>query len=102
MNKPKWQRARVVRFDVDPRLIGRELWVRIAPPTLDHRVNRWTGMPDFSPCYDVNLLGSNGEVGAASKSTIELLARDENDFADDVPLIPWEQWLKDSVTEKTT
>jgi hypothetical protein len=99
--KPKWQRARILVLEAFPECVGRELWVRSGPP---HEVNTFQistnqvilGVKRFS----TNLLHS-GENGIdilplqADPEKIELLP----DFAEDVPLIPWEQFLAECRAE---
>ena len=79
--KPKWKRARLLRGGPTQDVAGGLVWVR---------------------CYKDGEYISNilsptrkGKTRYLAADFCELLARDENDFADDVPLIPWEQFLKE-------
>ena len=49
-----------------------------------------TGTPDDRVAHCPFITEERRHINA---STVELLARDENDFAEDVPLIPWEEFL---------
>jgi hypothetical protein len=96
--KPKWQRARIVSaYETYRYCIGQELWV-IGQPEDDGRTSYdpQTNTPvegAEGPSYDTNLMDPDGRDISVRANRLELLARDENDFADDVDLIPWEQFL---------
>ena len=97
--KPKWQRARILHVNDDEMreygfVLGATFWAKAGPPAL--RVNgiKLYGRAvreELPPCFDTNLLHETPIVVRAED--VELLARDENDFAEDVPLIPWEEFL---------
>ena len=76
--KPKWQRARLLRDGFTQKVSHYESWVRI-------------GSLNKNGDYFCNIT----DMRYLRKDFVELLARDENDFAEDVPLIPWKQFLKD-------
>ena len=77
--KPKWQRARLLRDGVEQKVAGSEVWV--------------SRLKDGE--YISNILSPTrkGKTRYLKAAFCELLARDENDFADDVPLIPWTEFL---------
>lgn len=81
---PKWQRARIlaVTRPENSDAIGHLTWA--LPPrdvsSFEHGVIRGC---------QINTV----EVGGFRPEQLEFLARDENDFADVVPLIEWDQFL---------
>jgi hypothetical protein len=90
--KPKWQRARILNGVEFPIFKGGELYVEIAPAHVCH---------NGSLCFRSNLSGGptnrepicpvfpHDDHRHVNKIYIELLP----DFAEDVPLIPWEEFL---------
>ena len=96
--KPKWQRARILSAEKNyVRAVGREIWVKIGKPFETNGTDAATQMPckKTGPGFEVNIDGPGGRLGFIAATRLELLARDENDFADDVPLIPWETFLEE-------
>ena len=97
--KPKWQRARIVHVPrgYESRL-GYELWVKAGPPVVVRRTNE-KGRYETAPAYDTNILapreGFQNPLVAVGVEDVELIARSAEDFADDVPLISFEDWLKE-------
>ena len=91
-NRPKWQRARVVLDDEFPEFVGREFWVRIGKPVMTTAETPQGFITTF-PCVTGNLLGFRGVPVATPIQCIELLGRGPEDFADDVPLVKWGDWL---------
>lgn len=96
MEKPKWQRARIVKvFDEEAEVkatVGRYLWVEAAEPKPlgTHSVspqNIFVSAMDF-PCYRSNLT-VRGQPVSVDAEGVELLP----EFADDAPLISWEDFL---------
>lgn len=92
--KPQWQKARVIHAALHPQLEGQEIWVGIGPPQVksiqDFAGNSWT---------DEGMLRTNFESWRPSMGVvwihtkcIELLARNEADFAEDVPIVPFSVW----------
>lgn len=97
-SKMKWQRARILRSIASPEAIGREVWTRLERPELRGGTALVSRVScTIAPTLRLNLLAINGfgnEVMViADTEMLELLARDESDFAEDVPLIPWKQFL---------
>lgn len=92
--KPKWQRGRVVKDGEDGMpLKGDEVWVKIQAPEFMKSAGREGGSAiTEGPCFWV-ALENNGEQMVCDADFIELLARDENDFAEDVRLVPWTEFL---------
>ena len=93
--KPKWQRARILHTDSSPEVIGCEIWVKMGPPVMQDANGAHGGWSPPELRYDAAILPNDSfSIGVCvCAEDIELLARDENDFAEDVPLIPWEQFL---------
>jgi hypothetical protein len=95
MNRPKWQHARVLKSIDLPEAIGRKIWIKIEPPAERGGRDVMTlEICEVTPTHLTNLHSSGLRI-IISTEQIELLARDENDFAEDVPLIPWEQFLSE-------
>ena len=103
MNKPKWQRCRLIKSPTLRELEGRELWVIVGRPIKAAGFCADTGnYREVPESYLTNLIHPRDHTeGAIPRECVELLARDENDFADAVPFIPWEQWLKESAPRNT-
>ncbi len=93
--QPKWQRARVVQaIRADEHfLLNREFWCRIGRPVPFAGYSAVTGRPEpETMCLETNLINEKGEPLRFTLRYVELLARDENDFAEDVPLQRWEDF----------
>lgn len=87
--KPKWQRARILSDRENPETDGAEIWVMVGTPQdIDGAWGR------VERAVLTNLMW-RGIAMAWGSEWLELLARDENDFAEDVPLVPWEQFLEE-------
>jgi len=95
--KPKWQKAKILSGEPEyASWIGREIWVRAERPEIRYALDALTSRPivdNDKPVYIVNLTDGAGREGCVGAHRVELLARDEKDFAEDVELIPWEQFL---------
>ena len=102
MNKPKWQRAQLVPFENDvievpKERVGCQLWVRCVPAS---RIGG-SGQVFSYEGYDSNVIDNHSYPHLfVAAEALELLARDENDFADDVPLISFEEWLEEGQPSK--
>ncbi len=95
---PKWQRARFVIGLGVP--VGSEVWVS-GPVRLDPVVNfavRDGSRFEKFRHINTNVIDTDGATLTANLEHTELLARDENDFADNVPLISYEEWLTQAAT----
>jgi len=105
-NQPKWQRARLVNLTppVERFLIGAEVWAEAS--TIETiAVDQWkNGIPRVcrpQRVVEINVIHDiSGQRLAPPVSALEFLARDENDFADDVPLISWKQFLAECHAKK--
>jgi hypothetical protein len=86
---PKWQRARIIADPDDPEVVGFLIWTSTEHQPHDH-LGRW-GWCRQSLLTNVVWEDQNHFVW--NKAYLELLARSEDDFAEDVPLIPWEKFL---------
>lgn len=95
MNKPKWQRARVIFDDDDPELVGRELWTRGQPEMRKPGVIPGTNKPNRcgGPSFITNI--KYGRLTVIYQfDSLELLARGPEDFLfDDPPMLTWEEFL---------
>jgi hypothetical protein len=92
--KPKWQRARILASEHYPEVIGCEIWVAVGIPIVTPAVNSFTGqVTPAEPQARISILPIRGPWASIPMRNLELLARDENDFAEDVPLLPWKQFL---------
>lgn len=90
---PKWQRA--IALASWGR--GPEVWVKIAAPE-DLPQTRCPRDGVIIPCVaacETNVTDELGRPCVLSSANIERLARSEADFAEDVPLIPWQQFLEE-------
>jgi len=96
--KPKWQRARILDEAANGRCAGRYVWVEAGPSFADferganERGNGTVRRPVLSHC-----LGDDGKYRVRwSLDHVELLP----EFATDVELVPFAQWLAESAPEK--
>lgn len=92
MGEPKWQRARFVKSLYAPQIIGREIWAM--RPVLREALDAlsMSAVPAQEMCC-VNARSADGSRIAFDPTCLEFLARDENDFADDVPMFKWEEFV---------
>ena len=89
---PKWQRARISADVPDwKETVGSTLWTKVGPPTTIPEWNSNMFNETIAPLvsFETNLFDETGEPLRVTTEFVELLP----DFADDVPLIPWEQFL---------
>ena len=97
MSRESWtgsfQRARVVRARDHQELVGRELWVRVGRPQDETTRDIYRIAPDTtSPCYQTNLFDDFGDVVLVGAHHLELLARNERDFAERVDCVYWKDF----------
>lgn len=91
----KYQRARLIETDMTGEVrAGYELWVVVGKPTM--QAARIVGMgiidaPELR--YETGLRSPAGRRSVIPARVVELLARGPEDFADDVPLQSFEDWL---------
>jgi hypothetical protein len=98
--QPKWQRARLLEDSTTNNgktvvlARGMLLWVKTGPPVVRVR-DSLEGGAMRQASYDTNVVSSRYSIPfiACPADKLELLARDENDFADEVTLIPLEEFL---------
>ena len=93
--KPRWQKARILQPGKLPELMGREIWVKDKPEIRVAR-NMDTGvvLPP-APRYRTNILSRNpGRRIVLRHGRVELIANSEGDFADDVPMVKWSEFIK--------
>lgn len=92
LNKPKWQRA----VAISGIRKGAQHWIELGEPFTTAGI----GISDELQSPPEPHLWTNvifrGERLSARLCMIELLARDENDFAEDVPMISFEEFLAQS------
>ena len=90
--KPKWQRARILRSDHFSSVVGQEIWTSSIYEGIAEDLG--THESGTMRCvYIAYTSGFDNQQLVYPLLGLELLARDENDFADDVPLIPWTEFL---------
>jgi hypothetical protein len=88
--KPKWQRARITNSDN----VGREFWVEAGPP-VNKTCKSWRDSDSIDaytgtyPVFITNIVYDEVRRAVINAKDAELLP----DFAEDVPLIPWEEFL---------
>ena len=92
--QPKWQRARIINSPDQPELLGAELWVKAEQPRSYKALDIQTDEPVPRIPEFYTFLIHKGLPCSVAASDTELLARDENDFAESVELIPWETFLE--------
>lgn len=96
MKKPKWQRARFVN-PYDESYRGREVWIKIGSKGRRFSRSLVNGRSDVQERYETHVQSVNSIelLTVVRVDSVELLARDESDFAEDVPLVRFEDWLND-------
>jgi hypothetical protein len=94
----KWQKAILKAAKYFEFMIGQEIWCRMSRPFFTKGIGV-KGDPVRAMVYYSNLLAWDSDVQLqVPKEIVELLARGPEDFAEDVPLIPyaeWSQWGKE-------
>ena len=96
--KPKWQRARILSNCVLG--TGREIWVATGAPEIVEGVNPLTEFRNPPRKRVLMNVQDDGDDILIRADQIERHARDENDFAEDVPLIPWQEFLAECRKEQ--
>ena len=92
--KPKWQRARLLtEVCRDSSTKGNEIWIEIGRPATLATVGVISRKVRRVDCYPTSLLDADGRQCVCSARTVELLARNESDFAENVPLMSWKQFV---------
>ena len=95
--KPQWQRAKILLNESFPELVGREVWVRIEQPFISNSVSIKTGRPTAPDlCREVAIDSGHAGKTVMQASKLECLARDENDFAEDVSFVRWDDFRANS------
>lgn len=95
--QPKWQRARVasvVPMD-PPGFLGREVWVQCVRPELFGGEDIGGRQGEKKLCVLSALVMADGRQCRIVADCLELLARSPEDFADSVPLVGYEKWIRD-------
>lgn len=94
-----WQRGRMLKrknFD-DHGTAGKTVWIKDKPYMPEVRwhdtVNGESSQIVDYLIYDTNIHDGK-DILSVPASQIELLSRDLDDFADDVPIIRWEDFIK--------
>jgi hypothetical protein len=91
-----WQKARIVRHRCLSEIIGREVWVKDLP-TLCSGIDHYTGEETHTIGYEVAILPTPPRSASSMrKEDLELIP----EFAEDVPLISWEDFLKGDAMAK--
>lgn len=86
--QPKWQKAKlIVRPPVYPHIYGKFFWIKNEGPHLLLGIN-WKGGLEQIEGFISNLKGWDRPCLIFSRSSLEL----QNEFADDIPLIPFAEW----------
>jgi hypothetical protein len=91
--KPKWQRARIINGQGVPESLGVEVWVKCGPPVSKATNGINGGWCEPVPRYEVAILPRFGQNCLVAADDIELLARDEKDFAESVEFISQAEFL---------
>ena len=88
-----FQRAKVIKVNNCPWLLGRELWVRVGRPER-HKLRDIERKRPVStdPTYVSNLYDHDGVPVHIGADQLELLARDERDFSEEVECEFWKTW----------
>jgi hypothetical protein len=88
---PKWQRARITHVErpQDLPAVGQLVWVAGRPEPCNDPYCIWCKVNGPGFVYRESNVGCN-----FSADFLELLARDESDFAEDVPFISWQEFIE--------
>ena len=87
-----WQKARILKNSNYPDVVGRTIWVKVGRPITTAAVNFATGeITESQPYAEIAIKPLRGPWAGLPADHLELLP----EFADDVPLIPWEQFLEE-------
>lgn len=102
--KPKWQRARLlIEFrTADGSFIGRGalIWVKCEPPRILGGPSIYSHWRSGELCHQSNIAKPADDPASKLTKQLNLAVQTRGlellpDFAEDVPLIPWEQFLAD-------
>lgn len=88
-----WQKARIIKVFAQERALGRYAWVFVKPPRRLTALIIGTDRVHSQLGYDTNVdhvPPLNGSMQLAANQ-VELLP----EFAEDVPMITWEEFLRD-------
>ena len=93
-----WQRGKIIKQNsLKPgqiSLLGREVWVQMGRPSREICKSIFDeSLMQVEDVVRINLAGPDGTLCVASADYIELLSRDESDFAVNVELIPVAEFL---------
>lgn len=88
-----FQRARIIKTNDYPDLMGRELWVMQGKPEAVpvYDIERRRNVSD-DPTYTSHLFDDQGNPVRIGADQVELLARNEHDFASYVECEYWKTW----------
>ena len=92
---PKWQRARIIDPKAFKEVQGCECWVAAKRPVMGRSTTFGGTILPESPILDTNVYTPSNRMCLGIED-IELLA----DFADDVPMLTWKQFLEQCRTAK--
>jgi hypothetical protein len=91
-----WQKARIIDSTIHRELIGREFWIEARPPVEKPTRDIETGTRlKAEPLFNANIRDGRGSVCVAPRG-LELLP----EFAEDVEMISWEDFLKGDAMAK--
>lgn len=94
MAQPKWQRARILPHPTHPQFESLMVWVEMGAPKMAaggrDTVTRLPNLHEIK-AYRTNCR-DNGRVVQVAAVYVELLSRDENDFAVNVPIVTWDEY----------
>jgi hypothetical protein len=89
--KPKWQRARILRNDLYPQVVSRNIWIKVEKPFVVAASSPDGGLVPPSPSYEVPIIPVRS--GARSILTAEYLELLPDFRFDDPPFQAWEEFL---------
>jgi hypothetical protein len=91
-----WQKARIINHRCLREIIGLEMWVK-GPPQLCKGVDHYTGTKTEIVGYEIAIIPTPPRLySSMDKDDLELLP----EFAEDVPLISWDDFLKGDAMAK--
>lgn len=89
----KYQKARFLEHEANPASFwGKEIWVEANPPEARATITYLTNIPGEDITFVSAILGTHGRPMGTRQDCVELLP----EFQDDVPPIPFEQWLREN------
>src|SRR5258708_6646232 len=92
---PKWQKARILSCAIEEWSHGAEIWCKIEPPHIEASPMS----PDLDEydrpglTYWINLYGLRNAQLVIRAHVVELLARSPDDFAEEVEMINYNEWV---------